>query len=293
MEGKPVVTAVGATAAPINVGLPRFSGEGCIRRFLDDFERYARLQNWADERKVDILPLCLSGIARDAFDALSREQQGTFQTAADGLRAAFSKRSAIDYHLALRGLRYDPRESLDNFVITLRKHVANAFPTQPEDGQGELLFNHFLSTLPDDYYAAVVTDGITSFDAAVAKVRNKRNANRSSRDAPVRSLAADVGDESVIAQLQRRIAELESQLRERPLRARSSGTRQSRECFACGESGHMRWQCAKRDHRCQRCSSLGHVEAVCGRYPPPGNWQGAVPGPGVEPRLAQGRRTEK
>ena len=208
MEGKPCVTTIGQTSGPVNVGMPRFSGEGCVRRFLDDFDRYSRLQNWADERKVDILPLCLSGIARDAFDALSHEQQRTFPGAADGLRAAFSQRSAVDYHLALRGLRYDPSESLDNFVITFRKHVANAFPHQPTDGEGELLFNHFLSTLPDDYYAAVIADGSTSFDAAVAKVRNRRNATRRGHEAYVRSLAVEGGDEPLLAQLQHRIAGL-------------------------------------------------------------------------------------
>ena len=286
------VAAAAAASALVTLGLPRFSGDGGIDRFLDDFDRHARLQNWTDCRKVDILPLCLTGIARDAFDALSREQRGTFQTAADGLRDAFSKRSAVDYHLALRGLRYDPRESLDHFVITLRKHVAKAFPSQPQDGLGELLFNHFLSALPDDFYAAVVADGIISFDAAVAMVRNKRNAARGNHDAPVRSLAADGGGEAVIAQLQRRIAELESQLQERSFRPRSGAPRRPRECFACGELGHMRWQCVKRDHRCQRCGSLGHVEAVCGKYPPAENWQGTVPGSGVESRPTQGRQTE-
>lgn len=289
---KPIVATIGATSSPVNVGLPRFSGEGCVRRFLDDFDRYARLQSWSDDRKVDILPLCLSGIGRDAYDALSRDQQRTFQAAADGLRAAFSQRSAVDYHLALRGLRYDPRESLDNFVITFRKHVANAFPNQPADGQGELLFNHFLSTLPDEYYAAVIADGITSFDAAVAKVRNKRNAIRGDRGAPVRALAAEGSDESIISQLQRRIAELESKIDNCPPRSRAAGSRQPRECYACGEPGHMRWQCTKRDHRCQRCSAVGHVEVVCGKYFPAGNVRGAGPGSGVGPRLMQGRRTE-
>ena len=289
-DEKPPMTTPSAAFSHVNVAMPRFSGEGDVRRFLDDFERYARLQSWGNDRKVDILPLCLSGISRDAYDALSKEQQKTYDGVAKGLRDAFSQRSAVDYHLALRSLRYNPHESLDNFVITFRKHVANAFPNQSADGQSELLFNHFLSTLPDEYYAAVITDGITTFDAAVAKVRNKRNATKGSGAAPVRVLAAEGGDESVLAQLQRRIAELESKLDNRSTRSRAAGSRQPRECFACGEQGHMRWQCAKREHRCQRCGTVGHVEVVCGRYFPAGNERGAGPVPGVESRLMQGRR---
>lgn len=286
MDQKPPKEA-GFAAAPCsgNVGMPRFSGEGCVRRFLDDFGRYASLQNWNDEQKVNILPLSLSGIGRDAYDALSKEQQKSYQTAADGLRAAFPQRSAVDYHLALRNLQYDPRDSLDNFLITFRKHVANAFPNQTGDGQGELLFNHFLSTLPDEYYAAVIADGITSFDAAVAKVRNKRNATKGGHGAAVRTLAAEGGAESMLAQLQKRIEQLEARLDNRSSRPRGADSRRQRECFACGEHGHIRWQCAKRDHRCQRCGTVGHVEVVCGRYFQAGNWGGAGPRSGVEPRL--------
>ena len=271
--------------------MPRFTGDGCVRRFLDDFDRYARLQHWGDEQKVDVLPLCLSGIGRDAYEALSKEERGSYEKAADGLRAAFSKRSAVDYHLALRGLRYDPRESLDNFLIKFRKHVTNAFPNQPVAGQSELLFNHFLSTLPDEYYAAVISDGITTFDDAVAKVRNKRNATKDGQGASVRVLAAEGGDESMLGQLQRRIAELESRLDDRTTRSRGAGSRQPRECFACGETGHMRWQCANRSHRCQRCDTVGHLEGVCGRYFWGGNGRGAGPRPRVEPQLTRGPPT--
>lgn len=50
------------------LALPQFGGDGSLRRFLDDYDRYARIQGWNDERKLDVLPLTLSGIARDAFD---------------------------------------------------------------------------------------------------------------------------------------------------------------------------------------------------------------------------------
>ena len=52
------------------LSLPRFDGVGSLRRFIDDYDRYARLQGWDDGRKLDVLPLTLSGIARDAFDGL-------------------------------------------------------------------------------------------------------------------------------------------------------------------------------------------------------------------------------
>lgn len=279
-----------ASRGQLHLGMPHYNGNGCVRRFLDDFDRYARLQAWGEERKVDIFPLCLSGIARDAYDALSSAQQQTFQGAAEGLKSSFSQRSAVEYHLALRNLKYDPSESLDNFIIRFRKHVNNAFPNQPAEGQGELLFNHFLSTLPDEYYSAVIADGISSFDEAVTKVRNKRSSVRGRAAAAVREVSVPAVGADVVAQLQRRIAELEAKLESRPSGARPVGSsRRPFECFACGKTGHMRRQCAHSRHRCQQCNTVGHLEEVCGRYFTAGNEQGTGPGPRVRPSLNEGQ----
>ena len=170
-----VKVSVGAPAAPgIDVTslltLPRFGGDGSLRRFLDDYDRYARIQGWNDERKLDVLPLTLSGIARDAFDGLPASQSRSFADVVQGLRSAFTKASVTDHHLTLRNLRYKAGEPLDAFVIRFKKLMKLAFPSQEDLTQ--LLFSHFLATLPQEFYAAIIADGVSTFDAAVQKVRN-------------------------------------------------------------------------------------------------------------------------
>ena len=82
----------------------RFDGRGSVSRFFDDFNRYARLNACNDDQKLNLLPLCLSGIARDAFDALSETQKGTFTNAEAGLKKSFSGGSSVDCLATLRGL---------------------------------------------------------------------------------------------------------------------------------------------------------------------------------------------
>ena len=255
-----------------SIGLPRFSGASdSFERFVEDFDIFARLQQWNDDQKRDIFPLCLTGIARDAYDALTSEQKNSFEQTVSGIRPSFSGRSSIDCHMLLTTLKYDPNDPLDAFVIHLRGLVSQAFPGQTQDG---LLFNHFLMSLPDDYRAQVVADGITTFDAAVKKVRNLTSAFRM-KTAGVRQLSANP---DVVAQLQRRVEELERQLEARgpsgaaaasspPTADRTTEAGRRRLCFACGQPGHIRSVCRHRAAVCRKCNERGHLARVCHARP--------------------------
>ena len=271
----------------LSVGLPRFGGDsGSFARFVEDFSIFARLQRWEDDKKRDVFPLCLSGIARDAYDALSPECKASFDLTVASLQQSFSGRTPIDCHMSLTMLKYDPSEPLDAFVIELRMLVSRAFPGQEQDG---LLFNHFLMSMPDDYRVQVVAAGIVTFDAAVTKVRNLNSALRV-RAAGVRQVSVSP---DVVTQLQRRIEELERRLaaggpsRDGPPPAGASrggsgraaaaplagsaappaagpeaaGSR--RLCFACGRPGHIRSVCRHRAAVCYGCGERGHLANMC------------------------------
>ena len=201
-----------------------------------------------------------------------------------------------DHHLALRNLRYGVGEPLDAFVIRLKKLMKLAFPSQTD--LAPLLFSHFLAALPHELYAAVIADGISTFDAAVSKVRNIQSSRvavgvgsdsscpsqtltnvhdqsrrpseaGSSQPTPVRRLET----ESSVDALTKRVAELEARLSAvtvpaqrttpaRPGRVRGD-TRAPVTCFCCGRSGHVRNRCRLRHCKCFVCGGDGHVAKVC------------------------------
>ena len=166
--------------------------------------------------------------------------------------------------------------------------VRSAFPDHPHDG---ILFNHCFMSLPDDYRVQVVADGITSFDAAIRKVRNLLSALRV-RTAGVRQLSAET---DVVAQFQKRIEELERRLeagspprsavvqvslsppmarRQRggpppaPTAARGRGSPpqgvgRRRLCYACENPGHLRSVCRHRAAVCYSCGEPDRLASVC------------------------------
>ena len=271
------------TMSSLALGLPKFDGNGSLNRFVEDFTIYASLQGWDDAKKRTIVPLCLIGIARDAYDAIPEGRKETFDDVVSGLRKSFGAPSSLEKHLMLQQLTYDPSESLDNFVIRFKKQMAGAFPGQVSD---MILLNHFLSALPTVYRSAVIAAGITSFEDAVGKVRNIRSAATAAGDigASVRQL--DRSDSDLIQQLQRRVSELESQLAasslgmsagavtsapgQRSARGRSDPrppsdrrTDSPRVCWTCGESGHVKRTCPNRNDSCSRCGKKGHRQSMC------------------------------
>ena len=264
------------------VPAPRFGGKGSLSRFREDFQTFGRLQGWDEEQQLAFLPLTLEGIARDAFDALSSSQKGTLDSVFNGLRETFTVGTTIDAHIRLTDLKYDPAESLDEFLVRFKSLVRRSFPDQPTDG---LLFNYFLSAVPEKYRSEIVMAGISEFPAAVQKVSNIRSAEVL-RSASVRQVDVQA---PMLRLLLDRIEQLEQRLDgpgrpERTGRRRGSQPSRSNEaparaCWACGGADHVRSRCRFRDSTCHSCGKKGHLAAVC--QAPSGN---AARGPGQSPR---------
>ena len=268
MENKPSVGASSASdesVPTVGTGLvmPKFDGHGSVQRFLDDFERYSKLQGWDEEQKSNVFPLSLTGVARDAFDGLPAHRASKFQEAAAGLKEAFVSKTVTEQHIALRELRFSPGENLDSFVIRFRKLMSLAFPTLTDTGP--LLFSHFLATLPAELHAAVIADGIASFDGAVSKVRNvtaSQTYPRRTEPDVVRRLESD----GELSQLAERVASLEAAVRSVAQHSGAPGRRQDhgpRLCLCCGGQNHVRDRCRLRNRTCFRCHSVGHLAVMC------------------------------
>ena len=258
-----------AQQSGISLGLPTFGGKlGSVSRFISDFKTYVAFQVWDAPKQASLLPLCLTGIARDAYDGLPEASKKSISLAFDGLKKAFPSHSVVEAQVQLRGMKFDPKTDLDAFAIRLRGLVSAAFPDSEADG---LLFNYFMQSLPVELQFRLFSDGVTSFDTALAIVHNMCCAARLnvSQATPVRQVHSEA------ELLRRRVVELEGKL------ARFEGNRGStprgarQTCFCCSGEGHVRRNCRSRNSICYQCGTKGHLARVC-RGSASGNLPGVV-----------------
>ena len=277
-------------AAPLSVGLPSFSGTGSFARFIADFETFAVLQGWEKDKKVALLPLCLTGIARDAYDAFPEQCKKDIDAACKRLTVAFPSGDKVEAQVQLRSLRFTADDSLDAFVVKLRGLVSRAFPGTEHD---PLLYNYFLQSLPPTYQQTLIGEGIQTFDSAVTKVRNLSCAAKvaASSTQTVRQVAATDETDSLrqrVRELESKLSRLEcSQASARPPPMATSG----RTCFCCGLPGHNQASCRRRHLPCHLCGTVGHLARMCrervnpqraGTGPDPRPGQQRTPTPGFQ-----------
>ena len=256
---------------------PDFTGEGSFARFSADLDAFYAIHNFTDELKLRFLPLCLSGVARDAFEAIPAENRSTYENVIKVLSENFRKPSALDAHAKLRNLRFDSSLSLDAFVVKFKHLMSQAFPGQLSD---QVLFHTFLPILPARYQEHIIAQGIGDFEEAVRRVRNLVQSERFQQ--PVRQVSEPEPDR--LEQILQRVEELERRLSAETSSSRvgagaGAGTRAgagadargrrgggssvARSCYCCGSAEHFRAACPLRDCFCARCGRRGHTVDVC------------------------------
>ena len=272
-----------------SVDAPRFSGvggrSGAFRRFLDDLDTFFVINGFNDELKLRFLPLCLTAVARDAFEALPPDERATYRTAVAGLCQFFDRSSTLEAHSRLRELKFDTSSPLSTFVVQFKQLARDAFPGISSD---QVLFHSFLSTLPPRYQQQIVAAGVSTFDGAVEKVRNLTQSERI--PTAVRQVSSVPTDNSLLEQILTRLEQLENRVRrsdDRTPVARGRGANRGRGwsgrdgrpdpsegdrrcCFACGSLSHLRRACPHRQSRCYRCGEMGHLSRMCPRGNEPG-----------------------
>ena len=245
----------------VSVGLPTFSGTGSVSRFIADFKTFSTLQDWDVGKQASLMPLCLSGIARDAYDALPVSCKKDVKDVFERLKVIFPSVSIVEAQVRLRSLKFKTGDNLDSFIVQLKGLVSRAFPGTEGD---ELLFNYFLQSLPTEYQQALVSEGIQSFELAVGKIRNIACAARLAADAQpsVRQVSAEPDSlYQSVQELKAKLARLEQSRYAPPYGGQMSG--RGRVCFCCGMAGHLQSACRRRHLPCHSCGKVGHLARVC------------------------------
>ena len=258
---QPSVPTMNFSIAP-----PLYNGrDGSFSRFKSDFDIFAQINSWTDQDKLLYLPLCLTGLARDAYEALDHNLRNSFSAAVDALRHSFAPMGVVEAHSRLQALTFDCTEGLEAFLIRFKAAVRAAFPNDATD---PLLLTYFLGCLPPELRAGVIAAGCDTFQQAVSKTRCLLAARRVTSQPPEAGICGAevrrVEEPSVLSQLLSRLESLEAKVDGALCAPRPSAAPEpSGPCFACGRNGHTRASCRFGSATCHACGKKGHIRPAC------------------------------
>ena len=127
-EAEAAGAGINGGASSFSFPAPKFSGDGSFVRFKSDLDTFYTIHNFNDDLKLRFLPLCLTGVARDAYESLATECKRSYDQAVEGLTNFFVRPCALDAHAKLRELKFEASMSLDAFIIQFKHLMGQAFP---------------------------------------------------------------------------------------------------------------------------------------------------------------------
>ena len=208
----------------------------------------ANVQKWdTDAKKMAHMPLMLDKAAYLVFDELSDNDKKDADKVKKALEIAFAPSAGESYRRFV-ACKMRVEESVDGYVADLKRLLTMSGHNVAADDKDPMLMKQFVSGLPANFAREVriqcasgaktmteVTDRVRAMAVAVETQGQGVSAGKSSVDA--------AGPRSVM-------------------------------CFKCGQGGHMRRDCPRRDAaggrsrdssrmRCFRCKQIGHMKKVC------------------------------
>ena len=315
-EPAPGAPAPGAPAPPapaaVTPGIRKpenFTGENPeeFPTWLSKFDTIARAGGWDDEnRKLRILPACLTGHAFQLYDRLAVDDK---TTTFDALVGALEKKLGIGEKTSiwiskLRGATRKPGEKVDRFVGRLHNLARQAYPTGTEQERERRVNEQFMFGQPSDVRFHIMKSGtddvldknvemVKLYEAATEMTGVRRVMNVADSVEREDTLDADQENEESKT-IQKLCAELESMraaqreisenmttlntLSERVNRAEPRQQPYQGDagilCYSCGQMGHMARTCPrgdrstqKRNTQCFRCRRMGHISRDCPATP--------------------------
>ena len=236
-----------------------------ISSWLEHFDDYATFQGWDAGKKLQALPLMLTGRARTHFKAITPAPT-TWNAACDclrrkygpGTRGFLEETSTMDRCMAAH-------ENVTEYAEEMLKRLNRAGVEEPQK------WRYFVRGLPPSIRAYVLDKDPTSFDQAeqFARKAEQLAAVRGDSDMDkLVSLALSIEKgrdndhttklDRVVAAVERREKTTTSTIKGKPPFISDKGRHQSQsrniECWYCGKLGHMKVQCRKRQRDSQQHS---------------------------------------
>ncbi len=112
--------------------------------WLKRFNRLAQANNWADNRKKNILPYYLVGSAEQTYDNTTQAEHATFAALVTALKEKFkpaqlSDLRSVELHSRFQGAK----ESVGDFAQAIQKLTKQAYPEVEDAARRQLMKSFF------------------------------------------------------------------------------------------------------------------------------------------------------
>ena len=163
-----------------NGGLPFYHGGvgESLDHWLKRFNRLAQANSWNADKKRDVFPWFLRGLAEQKYDSLTAAEKQNFDTMITALRdklqhGRMSDIMSVELHARVQG----EQESVADYSQEIRKLTKQAYPEFTEAMQQTFMKRAFLNGLRPDIRQFVMLSNPATFEDAEALARSQEVQN--------------------------------------------------------------------------------------------------------------------